>query len=176
MASILLCGAYKKASKCQPQFDEGTRDHLARLRQLEREGSNSLDKPADCFASLLAGIAACETELSRRRVLEQMLYHLGRWIYLVDAADDLKDDLRDGAYNPVALRYELHDGTLSEESRQALGRTLDQSIRQMAAAFELADFGDYSDVIESVVYHGLYLVGAAVLDGTFHRRRRREKG
>ena len=27
-----------------------------------------------------------------RRVAEQLLYHLGRWVYLVDAADDLKED------------------------------------------------------------------------------------
>jgi hypothetical protein len=40
----------------------------------------------------------------------------------------------------------------------------------MAAAFELADFGEYSTIIESTVYHGLYLVGASVLNGTFHRR------
>jgi len=42
----------------------------------------------------------------------------------------------------------------------------------MAAAFELADFGVYAPVLRAAVYEGLYIVGAAVLNGTFHRRRR----
>ena len=52
----------------------------------------------------------------RRRVLEQILYHLGRWVYLVDAADDLKKDAASGNYNPVALRYGLKDGVWTPES------------------------------------------------------------
>ena len=73
-ASVLLGRAYKRARERQPGFDASTRDYLARLRQLELENCPSLDRPADCFASLLAGIADCETDPSRRRVLEQMLY------------------------------------------------------------------------------------------------------
>ncbi len=49
----------------------------------------------------------------------------------------------------------------------------------MAAAFELADFGPWRAIIESVVYEGLYAVGAAVLNGTFrkgHRRKQRKAG
>ncbi|WP_287223965.1 DUF5685 family protein [Oscillibacter sp.] len=77
----------------------------------------------------------------RRRVLEQMLYHLGRWVYLIDAADDLQKDAVSGNYNPVALRYGLRDGKWDEESRRAFARTLDHSIHMIATAFELWDFG-----------------------------------
>lgn len=108
----------------------------------------------------------------KRRVTEQLLYHLGRWVYLVDAADDLSDDLRTGSYNPLALRFPLENGALTAEGRQQFAATLDGSVRAMAAAFELADFGVYTPVIRAAVYEGLYLVGAAVLNGTFHRRRR----
>lgn len=45
----------------------------------------------------------------------------------------------------------------------------------MAAAFELADFGPWRAIIESVVYEGLYAVGAAVLNGTFRKGRRRKQ-
>lgn len=174
-ASLLLRRAYRKARRNRPDFDASTRSLLAQLAELERTGCDSPDLPADCFARLLAEAAGVETDETRRRVLSHFLYHLGRWIYLVDAADDLRKDLRQGSYNPLALRYAHHNGVLSDESRLRLGQTLDQSIRQMAAAFELTDFGDYSEVIRSVVYEGLYLVGAAVLDGTFHMRNKRKK-
>ena len=172
-AAFLLRRAYRKARSLQPDFDADTRRQLLQLDKLEKENCPSIDKPADCFAMLLSRAAACEADPVRRRVLEQMLYHLGRWIYLVDAADDLKKDHRHGCYNPLIYRFSLADGTLTEENRKSLAETLDQSVRQMAAAFELADFGDYTAVIESMVYQGLYLVGAAVLDGTFRKAQRR---
>ena len=174
-ASALLRRAYARARQNRPDFDASARDLLSQLSRLEQEGCASPDRPADCFARLLAKAAVGEEDPERRRVLEHLLYHLGRWIYLVDAADDLKKDLRRGSYNPLAKRFSHTDGVWTEESRLRLGQTLDQSIRQMAAAYELADFGDYDGVIRSVVYQGLYLVGAAVLDGTFRQRVKREK-
>lgn len=58
-------------------------------------------------------------------MLEQLLYHLGRWIYLVDAADDLKKDVKNGSYNPLVPRFGAQAGELSQEARRELGATLD---------------------------------------------------
>lgn len=174
-ALLLLRRAYQKARDNRPDFDGHTQKCLQELATLEKEHCASVDAVADTFARLLAGAANGEDDGTRRRVLEQMLYHLGRWIYLADAADDLKQDLKSGSYNPLPLRYALVGDTLSQESRQELASTMDQSIRVMAAAFELMDYGDYSAIIESVVYEGLYVVGSAVLDGTFRKRKKKEK-
>ena len=106
---------------------------------------------------------------------EQLLYHLGRWVYLIDAADDLSDDLKSGSYNPLALRFAPADGKLSPADEQSLAATLDGSVRAMAAAFELTDCGVYTPVVRAVVYEGLYAVGASVLAGTFHKRVKREE-
>ena len=84
--------AYRKAAASRPDFDAKVRRQLAALAALEREQCPSMDAAADTFAQLLAAAADGVGDPVRRRVLEQMLYHLGRWIYLVDAADDLKDD------------------------------------------------------------------------------------
>ena len=167
-ASALLSGAYRKASCLRPAFDECTRRHLEKLSALEKAGCSSMDEAADTFAELLRGIAGEVRDPIKARVLEQMLYHLGRWIYLVDAADDLADDFKSGSYNPLINRFALSDGVLSDEAQEALVISLDHSIRLIAAAFELLDFGDWSSIIRSVVYEGLFCVGKAVLEGTFH--------
>jgi len=171
-ASLLLRRAYRKARALRPAFDESTRRHLEKLSELEKENCPSLDAAADTFARLLADAAHEVAQPVKRRVLEQMLYHLGRWVYLVDAADDLKNDVKTGSYNPLPLRYALPGDALTDTARQALAQTLDGSIRAMAAAFELWDFGDYGPVIESTVYEGLYAVGTSVLEGTFRRETR----
>ena len=130
---------------------------------------------ADDILGTIAKRCAAEgvEEPIRRRVLEQILYHLGRWVYLIDAADDLKKDAESGNYNPVALRYGLKDGTWDPESRHAFAVTLDHSIHQMAAAFELWNFGVWTTVLQTTFYAGLFRVGHAVLEGPYHRRDRK---
>lgn len=162
-----LAGAYRKAAARRPAFDANTRQQLLRLSELEQAGCTSMDQAADAFASLLSGAAGEVDDPVHRRVLEQMLYHLGRWIYLVDAADDLKEDVASGNYNPVALRYDLQEGRWTPEAKQDFGETLDHSIHMIATAFELWEFGVWRPLLESTVYTGLFAVGKAVLDGTY---------
>ena len=167
-ASLGLKSAYCRAAERRPDFDRITRERLAQLGELEAARCASLDLPADAFAGILAAAAAEVPDPVKRRVLEQLLYHLGRWIYLVDAADDLADDFSAGSYNPLIFRYGLTGGELTEEAREGLAVSLDHSIRLMAAAYELWDFGVWSPIIRATVYEGLFLVGKAVLEGTFH--------
>ena len=167
-AGRLMERAYREAAVRHPAFDAVTRRELDRLSALEAARCPSLDEPADTFAKLLQGIAGEVCDPIQQRILEQFLYHLGRWIYLVDALDDLKEDAESGNYNPILLRFSLEHGTLTSPAREVLISTLDASIRQMAAAYELWDFGVWSPIIRATVYQGLYCVGNAVLEGTFH--------
>lgn len=168
LLSAALGRSYSRAAARRPAFDGKVRAQLTRLRGLEEAGCTSLDESADAFARLLSGAALEASDPVKRRVLEQFLYHLGRWIYLVDAADDLAEDFASGSYNPLLGRFGLEEGRLTEEARESLVITLDHSIRLMGAALELWDFGAWSAVVRSVVYEGLFLVGGAVLEGTFH--------
>lgn len=174
-AAAALAPAYRKAKAYRPAFDGAVAEHLRRLSALEREHCPSMDRAADTFALLLQSAAAEVSDGVKRRVLEQMLYHLGRWIYLIDAADDLADDFTDGSYNPLIGRFSLTEGKLTEEARRELVLTLDHSIRLMAAAFELWDFGVWSPIIQATVYEGLFSVGKAVLEGTFQTGGRKKQ-
>ena len=166
-AALLLWGAYERARRSRPAFDEATRRQLSALSRLEAERCPSMDQAADTFALLLQSAALQVEDGVKRRVLEQALYHLGRWIYLVDAADDLAEDFASGAYNPLIYRYHLTEGHLTEAARASLAASLDHSIRLMAAACALWDFGVWTPIIHATVYEGLFLVGQAVLEGTF---------
>lgn len=169
----LLESAYKRAAALRPEFDQAVRRQLQLLSALEQAKDPSMDRAADSFAILLSSAAKELMDPVRKRIMEQILYHLGRWIYLIDGADDLKKDAESGNYNPVALRYGLTDGTWTPESRRDFATTLDHSIHQMAAAFELWDFGVWTPVLQSTFYGGLFQVGKAVLDGRFHRPSRK---
>lgn len=157
--SVVLGPSYRKAARLRPEFDRTVRSCLEELAALERENCPSLDRTADTFARLLQAAAPQEGE--RGRVLSQLLYHLGRWIYLADARDDLEEDKLSGRYNPVAARYGLQgdDG--------ALGLTMDNSLARIGAALQLGDFGCRTALLENIVYLGLPAVERAVFDGTW---------
>lgn len=157
--SRLFRPAYRKAARRRPDFDRTVRACLEELSQLEQEACPSLDRTADTFARLLQAAAPGDGE--QGRVLAQLLYHLGRWIYLADARDDLKDDLKNSRYNPLAARY----GPQGDD--QALALTMDQSLELMGAAFRLGDFGCRTPVLENILYLGLPLVQRAVFDGSW---------
>jgi hypothetical protein len=173
--AAILEPAYRRASAVRPAFDAAARTQLALLAELERTRCGSMDRAADAFAALLRAAAGEVPDTVRRRVLEQLLYHLGRWVYLIDAADDMKEDAVSGNYNPVALRFGLTDGRWTPESRREFAATLDHSIHMMATAFELWDFGLWTPILETTFYTGLFQVGKSVLDGTFHDLRRGEE-
>ena len=156
---LSLRGAYRKAKVQQPSFDAQVEQCLTQLQQLEEEGCASLDRTADTFARILQ--ATVPDDQPQGRQARHLLYHLGRWIYLADAQDDLEEDRDARLYNPVAARYG-QDG-----DPEALKLTLDHSLDQMSFAFQLADFGCRKAVLENILYIGLPLVQRAVFDGSW---------
>ena len=65
-----------------------------------------MDRAADASARMTAAVVP-HTGDARERVLRQMFYHAGRWLYLLDAAQDVPEDMKTGAYNPLVQRYAL---------------------------------------------------------------------
>ena len=170
---LLFRRAYRRAARARPEFDRRVSEGMERLRQLEEEGSPQLDRVADTFAGILAAAADGQTRgEAARRAMEQLLYHLGRWIYLADAWDDLDEDLRKGRYNPLDARF---CGRAKEE-RDYVSTTLTHSARLAAAAANLLDFGRWTPVVENVLYSGVPAVQSAVMDGRWKEMRKtREK-
>lgn len=177
LAALFVRSAYRKARSLVPDFDAAVQRHLRDLSARESERCASLDAAAEPFAALLAEIAAVEPDGTKRRVFEQIFYHLGRWIYLIDAADDFRQDAKSGNYNPLRYRYRIDGDELPQEVKNALGETLDASIRQMAGAYALLDAGEWTAVLDSIFYESFYAIGHAVLDGSYHKpsRLRRQK-
>lgn len=165
---FLFRKSYRRAADSRPQFDLLVRAELDRLNTLETEKSPQLDRVADTFARILSAAASdCETD-SNRRAMEQMLYHLGRWVYLVDAWDDLKDDLKANRYNPLDARF----GGKALEERAYVETTMTHSVRLVHSAANLLEFGPWQSVIENILYRGLPTVQSAVLEGRWKELRK----
>ena len=163
---VMAKHAYKKASMENPKADQIMRKCLYQLSEIEKANTASLDKPADAFARLMT--CAVESNYSdyTKRVLKQLFYHTGRWVYLIDACADLKDDLKAGSYNPVALRFGLNEPDLSKV-REPLEITLERSLIDIYNAFQLLDIKRDYELMENIICLGMPMVTRQVLDGTY---------
>ena len=176
LACLVLKRAYKKAAVRQSAFAAAVEEHLGALRQLEAENCPSLDAAADQFAQILRAIGENQPSDSRRRITGELLYHLGRIIYILDAADDLAEDIRSGSYNPLRLRFEPVDGRLTAEDERTLRASQQHSHNALAGAYALLEENPYSGILSNTVYLGLPAVTQAVFSGTwkapkYHRER-----
>ena len=161
LLAIALKSSYQKAAKHCPIFDKTVRECLAELSQLEQEKNNSIDRTADTFARILRAAAPKTEDNMQDRALGELLYHVGRWIYLIDARDDFSEDLATGNYNPLSLRY----GDTGDDD--ALRLTLEHSLNLARSAYHIAGFGCRGEIIQNILYLGLPLVQRAVFDGSY---------
>lgn len=162
--SALLRPAYRRAAKRHAEFDQVVRQCLEELHQLERSNCSSLDRTADTFAKLLQA-AGGELNTQDQRPVEQILYHVGRWIYLADAYDDLAEDFKRKRYNPLIARFSLKKPELSDENRRLLEATMRHSLNLAAAAYGLLEAGHWSEILNNILYLGLPSANMRILTG-----------
>lgn len=166
IASAALRRAYRKAAAARPEFDAQVTQCLDELHTLEQERCSSMDRAADTFARILQAAAPDTGDEARNRALGQLLYHVGRWIYLIDAWDDLEEDTASGAYNPIHERYRGQE----KEHRQEIRTTLLHSRNLASSAYGLAQTERWDGILSNILYLGLPAVEELVFAGRWQKK------
>lgn len=100
-AAGLLERAYSKATGRIPLQCKSIEAHMARIREAEKAKNTPPDETARIFGELLGSVMVYRNDIWKD-VLAAFGNHLGRFIYLMDAAVDLKEDAKSGSYNPFS--------------------------------------------------------------------------
>lgn len=148
-------GAYSKAELYK--LDAYVREKLATLADFEEYGSiASVDVPADIFGQILSEIASFGTHGNQKKILRNIGYNLGKWVYMVDAADDCEEDLEKGRFNPFVRIYDGECPTM--EQRRVIEDALKVQLSALEPAFDLIDYNGNSDmqgIINNILYLGM---------------------
>lgn len=176
----LLTRKARKAEERYPFLAEAAKNCVVSQKEAE-EREAGIDACAEPTAKLLAEVfGELAGENARQKApLQQFGYFLGRWVYLMDAADDLQEDLRTGAFNPFVKKLGFEDRTelTPEERRQAdeqCNAVLNRTAAQMVLPLNLVELTNFGPIIENVVYKGLPELQREILFLHVKERPRRE--
>lgn len=128
------------------ELDSVISEKLEALARLEKGGDSSIDVLAEKFGELLSEVFSYGLEGIDGRVAAEIGYHVGRWIYIVDAVDDFDKDKKQGEFNPLE---EVNVGLLRCSMRLEL-----EAVSGAIALISCEDQG-INNIIENIIYLGM---------------------
>ena len=146
---------YRKARRRHPDLDALVKDRMEELSGIEKEkGLASVDRPADCFGRLLGEIASFGLPSPKDRIARAVGLALGKWIYLIDAADDYEEDKKRGRFNPFFAYEEGLDEAEKENLRDSLTEYLYEAERALALVDDFP-VPEFEELLKNLLYLGL---------------------
>lgn len=137
---------------------------------IEKEKCSSIDKAADGFASMMKRIAAYQIEDKKKPIVESCGYHIGRFIYIADALDDVEEDVRSGNYNPLLLKYGCLDNVKAHENE--IKETLYDSLNAFSNHYALIAHTNAGE-IDRLIYNIVELGGRSTVARIIERKNKK---
>lgn len=172
----------KRALKRLPALstlDSVIADAMAEIAAAEREHTPSADRYAELSGNLLGEIFAFGLSESSARIARAFGRHVGKWIYFIDAYDDLDEDLGTGRFNPFAILWDLREGEpMQDDRREMLRIALLNELSEAEKSMDLLDFYGYADfdgVLRNILYRGMPQTAERVLSGKKEEKKKRNQ-
>lgn len=158
--------AAAQAGKNAPWANSLIVEGLSALDRLEKQGESIPDAAAEPFAQMLAALFEKNPLAAGPHQAWQWLgYNTGRWLYLIDALDDLKADEKKGCYNPILLHWPGGAAKSLEDCRQTMDFALTHMLAQASGALDFLPIRRDRALLENILYLGMPSVTRRVLSG-----------
>ena len=159
----LVRRGYQRVKARYPEKCEFIADMIAALSDLEKKGPDGdIDAPTNLTGELIGELFAWRED-EWKAPLTRMGAALGRFIYLMDAYDDLPRDLKKGSYNPlkpIADAPDYEDRCLD---------ALTMHIAECSEVFEMLPILRDAELMRNILYSGVWTKYAYI-------QSRKEKG
>lgn len=149
--SILYKRKYLKAKRAFPDIALQIGENM-KLQPLYEAENASVDKLAHPSADSLGKIFKYNTDDD---ALYRFGYLLGRWVYFIDAADDVEEDKKKNSFNPFIEGYD------SERINELLNLTLGEAVE----CYKSIRISSYAQIIESIIYDGTFAAQKRITEG-----------
>lgn len=141
-----LCKEYKRQAQV-------IQKQLKVLAVYEEKQEETLDLAAGAFGKLMAELFVYKEDIWEQE-LRNFGFYLGKFIYIMDAYDDLEEDLKTGSYNPLkAVKKNSKDDNDYENTVQQI---LVMMMAEATAAFEKLPLLWDSEILRNILYSGVW--------------------
>lgn len=147
-ARVLLKDFIKIKEK-YPRQCKSIKKSLRRLHKCEVRGEESIDLIAGCFGELMAELFIYKED-QWELTLRKMGFYLGKFIYIMDAYDDVEKDIKNSSFNPLASLYGKPD--FEENVRQMLIMMMAECTNE----FEKLPCVEEIDILRNILYAGVW--------------------
>lgn len=149
----------KKALKNYSQIDNYVSEMMDLQYKAEHSKDRLVDESAHPTALMLANVFSIETEDELlKRVFYEFGYQIGRWIYLIDAADDMIKDKKSGNFNPF-----INPENGEETDSNYISVILNQSLARAYDAYNLIGITDFKGILDNMILKGFPTVQNRVI-------------
>lgn len=146
----------KKAIKQYPILKEIMNEYHSAQSVAEMDENCGVDKASHPTAFALSQIFSfCSSNRLEQENLKRFGYCLGKWIYLLDAADDLEKDKKNGNFNPLKNIENLNEFCTP---------LLNNCEVETAAALDSLEIKKFKIILENIVFQGLKFSKETVLN------------
>lgn len=145
----LLKKRVDRIAKAWPRQAGSVQAYIEGLTAFERSGSGTLDEVAGLTGTALGEILVMKEDLWAG-YLRRMGFFLGKFVYLLDAYEDLEKDRKSGSYNP----WEPYAGREDFDAMAEQALTL--MMAECAREFEKLPIVQDADILRNVLYSGVW--------------------
>jgi hypothetical protein len=148
-AARLLRKAYLKTAARYPRQVKAIRRYLKDLHRAEEQRSEDIDLASGLTGRFMAEIFMMEEDVWRDE-LRRLGFFLGKFIYLMDAWEDVPKDRESGSYNPFLPMAGR------EDFEETAAKILTMMAADAARAFEKLPILENVDILRNILYSGIW--------------------
>lgn len=147
----------KRAMKKMPEINKILKDNFELLRKMESENEASIDKVAEPFSVIISEVAKIILGEKNNDDIQNLCYNLGKWVYLMDALDDIEDDYKNNRYNPFLAKFHNFENRTQflETNRQDLEYIMMSVYNGIVCEYNRLDVKISEGILSNVFYLGL---------------------
>lgn len=141
----------KNAAACERHQEKYEKfcQMMKRIHEYEEKKSRDIDAVSGCFGELMAEIFAYKHD-EWEETLRRMGFFFGKFIYLMDAYEDVEEDLEKGTYNPLKDSYQ--EETFEEQAEKILLMMM----AECSKAFERLPIVENAEILRNILYSGVW--------------------
>lgn len=142
---------YERVVRNYPRQAGAVSDYLEKLSVYEKAKETNIDLVAGLTGEMLGELFAWKED-EWYEELKTLGYYMGKFVYLMDAYEDLKKDEKKDAYNP--LRYLESE---SDQEFETLCRLMMTSMMsECAKSFERLPILTHAEILRNIIYSGVW--------------------